>query len=396
MARLFTILISFAMGAALWGIAASAQSIEEDRRALAEAKVQAERAEARATALEAKADAADGEANRVRDHMAALASRIQATEADITAGEERIKLIEQLRTEQRARLAARQQPVVRLLAALQLMSRRPMILSFVQPGSTNDLVHVRAVLEVMIPEIRQRTEGLRIEIAKAQQLKLSAVRAIAVLKESEAKLATQRTVLATEAARYRAQSNGFAVGAMQEQDRAIAMGEKARDIVDLIDQLGAAASVQNQLASLSGPLIRPEFPGSSDAPPPEQVAEREQFSSYRLPVTGSLVKGLGEVSTSGVRARGLTIATRPGAQVVAPAAGRVVFAGAYRGYGQIIILDHGSGWTTLITSLVALDARVGDDLEEGSPIGKAGNDRPTITVELRQGSRPVDITPLIG
>jgi murein hydrolase activator len=396
MARLFNILISFTLGAVLWGVAASAQSIEDDRRALAEAKIQAERAEARATALEAKADAADGEANRVRDHMAALAGRIQATEADITAGEERVKLIEQMRTEQRARLAARQQPVVRLLAALQLMSRRPMILSFVQPGSTNDLVHVRAVLEVMIPEIRKRTEGLRVEIGKAQQLKLSAVRAIAVLKESEAKLATQRTALATEAARYRAQSKSFASGAIQEQDRAIAMGEKARDIVDLIDQLGAAATVQNQLASLSGPMIRPEFPGSSDAPPAEQVAEREQFSSYRLPVTGSLVQGLGEVSSAGVRARGLTIATRPGAQVVAPAAGRVVFAGAYRGYGQIIILDHGSGWTTLITSLAALDARVGDELEEGSPIGKAGTDRPTVTIELRQGAKPVDITPLIG
>jgi murein hydrolase activator len=82
--------------------------------------------------------------------------------------------------------------------------------------------------------------------------------------------------------------------------------------------------------------------------------------------------------------------------VVAPAAGRVVYAGRYRGFGEILIIDHGAGWTTLITSLAVLDVGVGVEVSEGSPIGKAGNDRPTVTVELRQGARPVDITPLIG
>jgi murein hydrolase activator len=394
--RFYLFFVAFAAFAMAFGMRASAQIIDEDRKALIEAKAQATKAEQRAADLETKAAAAEGEENRVRSRMAALAGRIQATEADITAGEERVKLIEAMRAAQRARLAERQEPVARLLAALQMMARRPVILSFVQPGSTNDLVHVRAVLEVMIPEIRRKTEGLRTEIAKAQQLKLAAERAVSVLKQSEAKLAQQRIELATDAARYRAESSRYATGAMQEQDRAIAMGEKARDIVDLIDQLGVAATVQNQLATLPGPVLRPAQPNMSDSLPEEQLASREQFSSYRLPVTGILVKGLGEVSEAGVRARGLTIATRSGAQVVAPAAGRVVYAGRYRGFGEILIIDHGAGWTTLITSLAVLDVGVGVEVSEGSPIGKAGNDRPTVTVELRQGARPVDITPLIG
>ncbi|WP_158230063.1 murein hydrolase activator EnvC family protein, partial [Sphingobium fuliginis] len=109
-----------------------------------------------------------------------------------------------------------------------------------------------------------------------------------------------------------------------------------------------------------------------------------------------LVTGMGEVSEGGVRSRGLTIATRPDALAVAPTAGRVVFAGPYRGYGQIVIIDHGGGWTTLITGLLRLNAAVGDVVRQGDPLGNAGPGRPSITVELRRNGRPVDIVPLVG
>jgi septal ring factor EnvC (AmiA/AmiB activator) len=95
-------------------------------------------------------------------------------------------------------------------------------------------------------------------------------------------------------------------------------------------------------------------------------------------------------------ARGLTIATRPGAQVVAPTSGRIAFAGPFRGYGNIVVIDHGLGWTTLLTSLAALNVKVGDSVDAGAPIGRAGPDRPTITVELRRRGTPVDIGKLAG
>ncbi len=394
--RTLTLIMAVTAGIALFGFGARAQSVEEQRRALTLAKTQSDQAETRASQLEAKADEASAEVDRARARIAALAGRIQATEADITTAEKRVQLIEKLREEQRARLAEKQEPIARLLAALQMLSKRPMLLSFVQPGNTNDLVHVRAVLETMIPQIRERTEGLRLEIARSQALKGTAERAIGLLKESEKKLEVQRGALLAEATQFRTQFQKFSQGAMLEQDRAIALGEKARDIVDLIDKLGVAAEVGSHLASLPGPLIRPQQPNESNALPSDVAAGRAQFSNYRLPVTGSLVRGLGEVSSAGVRARGLTISTRPGAQVVAPAEGRVIYAGPYRGFGRIIIIDHGSSWTTLLTTLASLDVRVGDQLDQGTPVGKAGTDRPTITVELRQGTKPVDITPLIG
>jgi septal ring factor EnvC (AmiA/AmiB activator) len=100
---------------------------------------------------------------------------------------------------------------------------------------------------------------------------------------------------------------------------------------------------------------------------------------------------MGEVSDAGVRSRGLTIATRPQAQVIAPARGRIVFAAPYRGYGQIIIIDHGGGWTTLVTGMAGLQARVGEAVNQGSPIGRAGTDHPAVTIELRRGDQLVDI-----
>ena len=88
--------------------------------------------------------------------------------------------------------------------------------------------------------------------------------------------------------------------------------------------------------------------------------------------------------------------TQPGAQTVAPIAGRIAFAGPYRGYGQILIIDHGQGWTTLITGLHRVTAQVGDTVRQGDPVGITGQGRPTVTIELRRNGRPVDIVPLVG
>ena len=111
---------------------------------------------------------------------------------------------------------------------------------------------------------------------------------------------------------------------------------------------------------------------------------------------GDVATGLGEASDSGYRARGLSIVPVSGAQVVAPAEGRVVFAGPYRGFGNILIIEHGGGWTSLITGLGDLDAQVGDSVDQGAPVANAADKDPLVTVELRRAGRPIDIIPLLG
>ena len=373
--------------------------VSEQQRALTAAKRDAAEAERRAAGLERQARAMTRAAEHAEAEQAAAAAAIQASEARIIAAEARVGIVDRLRARQRARLAERQGPIVRLTAALQTMARRPAALALVQPGSVDDMVHVRALLGSTLPQIQARTAGLRAELARGDALRRQAEQAVAQLRHEQEQLEIGRRALARLEAAQRRRSQGLVDDAMSEQDRVIAMGERARDIAQLIADLGDQADLRMRLASLPGPRLRPAIPGRAPPPRPELTrlaAEASAPPSYRLPVLGRLVSGMGEISDSGVRAKGLTLAAAPRAQVVAPARGRIAYAGPFRGYTGIVIIDHDNRWATLITGLGGLTVRVGQAVIQGSPIGTAGGQTPRITVELRHDGRPVDILPILS
>ena len=115
-----------------------------------------------------------------------------------------------------------------------------------------------------------------------------------------------------------------------------------------------------------------------------------------VPVEGRLLTGVGEISDGGVHSRGLTFAVDPRARVVAPANGRVAFAAPFRSYGNVVILDHGRGWSTVITNLETLDVARGQTVRRGQTLGRTGSGQPEVTVELRRQGRPVPLAQLIG
>ena len=371
-------------------------SLGEEQAALKTARRQSEAARERSERLEQQAASARDQADQARRRAAAMAARIQQAEADIQAAQARIAIIARLQRAQAARLAIRQEPVVRLTAALQMMAQRPLALALVQPGSISDAIHMRAVLGQILPVIRERTAGLRAELDRSRALRATAQQAADSLTQSQSDLQQRRDALQRLEAQKRIAAQDYRANAGLESDRALALGERARDIVDLRDRLEEAGDLRDRLAALSGPILRPARPDQARAPAPERARGPSAPPPYRLPVVGQLVTGMGEVSESGVRSRGLTIVTPPGALAVAPTGGRIVFAGPYRGYAQILIMDHGGGWTTLITGLLRLNVAVGDMVRQGDPLGNAGPGRPTITIELRRNGRPVDIVPLAG
>lgn len=365
------------------------QTLPDQRQRLAVAKRDAAIATRKADDLAARAAAERYAADKARGQEAALAARVTAAEATLAAAQARQTIVARLLGDQQQTLGAAQAPVARLLAALTALARRPTLVAIAQPGSVDDLVHVRAVLGGALPVVQAKTQAVRQQIVRTRALQRDAALAAVALRERRAQLEADRVALARLEADHRRRSQALVRGAMSESDRALALGERARDLVDSLDESGVAQATAADLARLAGPLPRPLAPGAILPPRPE--------SAYRLPVRGRLVTGLDEISAAGVRSRGLTFAVPAGAPVVAPAAGVVRYARRFRGYGTIVIIDHGNGWTSLVTGLGSAVVAAGQRFDPGASIGVAGGgEEPRITVELRRHGRPMDIAALLG
>jgi murein hydrolase activator len=368
-------------------LGAAASTPQSDVEALTQARREAAQATRRYRQLDVEARRATGEADRARAQSEALAARIEAAEADLTAAERRIAVIGALQVAQRARLAERQGPVIRLTAALQTMTRRPAALALVQPGSVRDAVHVRSLLAATMPEIRRRTAALRAEVARSADLRRRSEAARAGLIASRAALGERRAALARLEAGQRVRSQQLAGLALTQSDRALVFGEEARSLAGTIGSRDYQAALAASLARLPGPLPRPG-PAAALAP--------AETIPYSLPVEGRLLTGVGEISDGGVHSRGLTFATAAAAPVVAPAGGRIAYAAPFRRYGYVVIIDHGRGWSTVVTDLATIDVAPGRNVRRGASLGRAGQGNPRVTIELRRNGRPVPVAQLIG
>ena len=367
-------------------------NVDQTRSALERALAEASAAEERGKKLEAEARSATEEAEKTARQAAALAARIQQAEAGIAAADARIALIAGQRIQLGRRLAQRREPLVRLTAALQKLARRPPALSALRPGSLRETVYLRAMLETTIPQVQSSTADLRAEIDRSRQLENAARQAAAALRGSEEELAQRRTSLAALESRQRLASRSASGNANREIERALALAEEARDLDALMGQLDAAGSLRRELAALPGPIMRPGKPQDARVSTAAATAAATSAAPgrYQLPVNGQTVTGFGARTGGGVPSKGISLSPRPGAQVVAPGAGRVVFAGPYRGYDRIVIIEHGGGWTSLVTGLARTDVEVGDVLVGGGPLGVAGGVRPAVSLELRRDGAPVN------
>lgn len=392
---LFLSLTAALAGVLGWQLTASAAapyaSAEDASAALREARFALSAAQARGAEYEARAKTARDAVERTQQEAAALGARIQQSEAEIRLAGAQIALLDRQREDLRQRMATKQQPVVRLTGALELIARRPPVLSLLRPGSMRDTVYMRAVLETMLPEVRKRTAALRGEIETARTLRAKTAEAQAGLRKSEEGLSRRRTELAAIESRQRLASRSAQGAALREADRVTVLAEQSQDIATLIGRLDDEGKLRQRLAALPGPVLRPADPGAAaplvDAATP--VAQATAHPAWVVPVEGRLVSGFGTPGPGGP-AQGITLAAQGGAQVVAPADGRIAFAGPYRGFGRIVIVEHLGGWTSLVTGLGRIDVTTGESVVQGTPIGNALPGGGTMTVELRKDGEPVN------
>jgi septal ring factor EnvC (AmiA/AmiB activator) len=372
--------------AALAALLASAAAGQNDVEALREAKARAAAAEARSEALRQEAAIAEAATARLVARRAALAAEIDAASAQIAAAQVRIAIIDRRQRAQAARLGEANAPLLRLNALLQNMTRQPVSLLLARPGDRRDYVRLRASMASIEPVIAARTQALRNQIALQRQLQAQEKVAIKSLQKARADLANRQGALAALVRNNRGRALDLTAGAALEFERAIGQGERARDLIERIDAERESGLNAATLAELDGPQPRP---GS-------KPAKSAAATAYRLPVAGRIISGFGELNPTGYRERGIRLAVEPSARVTAPAAGRISFAGQYRSFGNIVIIEHGGGWATLVAGLERLAVEAGSRVDQGASLGTAAGTDAEIMVELRRNGRLIDLATLLG
>lgn len=375
--------------AALAALLASAAAGQNDVEALREAKARAAAAEARSEALRQEAAIAEAATDRLVARRAALAAEIDAASAQIAAAQVRIAIIDRRQRAQAAQLGEANAPLLRLNALLQNMTRQPVSLLLARPGDRRDYVRLRASMASIEPVIAARTQALRNQIALQRQLQAQEKIAIKSLQKARVDLANRQGALAALVRNNRGRALDLTAGAALEFERAIGQGERARDLIERIDAERESGLNAATLAELDGPQPRP---GSKPAKP----AKSATTAAYRLPVAGRIISGFGELNPTGYRERGIRLAVEPSARVTAPAAGRISFAGQYRSFGNIVIIEHGGGWATLVAGLESLAVEAGSRVDQGASLGTAAGTDAEIMVELRRNGRLIDLATLLG
>ena len=332
--------------------------------ALKAALAEQNNADAATARLEQAAAKAQTEAGRLHAEQVAAAQAIEAAEARIGAATARLQLASAYVAAHRQRLATEQRPVSSLLGGLATMASRPPLLALADRGGTDELVKVRLLLNATLPVIRSRTSRLSAELAQGERFQRAALAA-------RAQKAVSRALA----------SEGQALGT---GDVALAAGE---DVERLRGEQANSQSIRAVAAKLAGgeeaaPLSPFAPDGGTPLPP----------FTYQLPAAAPVTDGLGSVNASGVRSRGLTLATARGMTVTAPADGVVKFAGPFHDYDGILIIDHGGGWLSLLVN-VASELRAGDRVRLGDAVGRALG---PVQVELSQNGRRISPALIAG
>ena len=347
---------------------------------LRQARTEAAAAAAEQQRLEKLAAEARGEVERLQASQLAAAQAIAAAEAQISAADAEARLARVRLELQRQKLARQQAPVTALLGGLYLTSQRPPLLLLAESGSTKELLKLRALVSEVAPVIRARTAALSGELQSAERLQMAAVAARRRMIDSRNELSRRRDAFAA------LEAQAIAV-AQRTGSQALGAGDLALARSDSV----SAAEQAAQSARESAALAR-ELADAGPAPLRAVPLDPGAMLAYQLPADAAVSQGLGAVDANGVRSRGVTLATRRGTPLDAPAAGTILFAGPFRDYDGVIILDHGSGWKSVLVN-AGSRLRRGNRIEIGEALGIALG---PVEVQLLKGGEAVSPALIAG
>jgi septal ring factor EnvC (AmiA/AmiB activator) len=353
---------------------------------------------------------------KLNEALIDTAAKVRDGEARLSAAEQRMKPLEEREQALRSSLDSRRTVIADVLAALQRIGRQPPPALMVRPEDALASVRTAIMLGAVLPDMRERAKMLSDNLAELVRVregianeKNTVARDLAALSGEQKRmslLVDERQRKQTEAQRLldaeRAQANALARQADNLKDL-IARLEKD------LDPATRAARAANR-ADEDKPENRPNFAALRD---PGRLAPAIAFASAKkllpLPVSGIRVRDYGAADGLGGTEKGISLTTRAGAQVTSPCDGWVVYAGPFRSYGQLLILNAGGGYHVLLAGMERISVDLGQFVLTGEPVaamgaisgtgsqiassGPVNASQPVLYVEFRKDGVPVDSGP---
>ncbi|WP_395646600.1 murein hydrolase activator EnvC family protein [Terricaulis sp.] len=224
------------------------------------------------------------------------------------------------------------------------------------------------------PQLYRQQRDTALALRRAQQLDLAITREQQVIADAQAQIDMERAELVTLVARRRAVQTTLVSDAAAADARVRRLAAESRTLRELAERVQASARRGSQTGPRGG--------GAGTIP-----------AAWLAPAEGRVIRNFGAREAGGPAAQGATVRTRGSAQVVSPAAGEVAYAGLFRSYGQVLILNLDGGYALVLTGLENVRAQVGDRVQSGQPIGEmpsSDTPAPELYVEVRRNGQPID------
>ena len=358
-------------------------------------------------ALKREIEQIGADRSKLNQDLIDTAARLRGVEAKITETQERLKPLDENERGIRKSLDSRRSVIGEVLAALQRIGHRPPPALLASPEDALQSVRTAMILGAVLPEMRHQVEALANDLSELLEVRKK-------INAERNQLKTEMASLGSEQARMtalideRQKQMGEREKALDaERARAGILARQVDNLKDLIARLEQGldpAARETREAARSD--SRPALSAFRD---PGRLAPAVAFASLRgqvpIPVNGVKLKEFGGPDGNGGTEKGLSIATRAGAQVTAPADGWVVYAGPFRSYGQLLILNVGGGYHVLLAGMDRISVDLGQFVLTGEPVAVMGNGshiaailatgsgQPVLYVEFRKDGVPVDPGP---
>jgi len=349
-----------------------AQSAED----LARVEKEVEARKATALGLEKKEKATAQELEGLRGKLISATKDLQGKQDEQEDLEARLRVLEKETALRAGVLAESQKRLASLTSALLELSREPPEFFVLHESSPDDHVHRTILLKSLLPRLKEETITIVQEIENFENL--------------QNQTASQKRLLATAQQNLQWQRHNLD---QLVQARQGYLEKTVEEKAALAKQLETLSNEAKDLRQLMERVSNPAWDktvGKGDIGKPPVLKQ-----GLKKPVLGKIIRDYGQKDDFGVASEGVTFLASAGSPIIAPQTGRVVFAGLFKGYGKIVILQHAGGYHSFLSGFARIDAQMGQNIEAGEPLGvlpAKGDGKSELYFEWRRGSDPVDPT----